>query len=64
MGEAGFGETAGRVARLSLFAFALAPGLGAVLADLAGYGAVIALCAAAPLAGFVLLRRLSPVSPA
>lgn len=62
MGEAGFGESAGTVARLSLFAFALAPGLGAVLADLLGYGAVIALCAAAPLAGFVLLRRLSPAA--
>lgn len=60
MGEAGFGESAGTVARLSLFAFALAPGLGAVLADLLGYGAVIALCAVAPLAGFFLLRRLSP----
>ena len=60
MGEAGFGESAGAVARLSLFAFALAPGLGAVLADLAGYGAVIALCAAAPLAGALLLRRLKP----
>jgi MFS family permease len=59
MGEAGFGEAAGAVARLSLFAFALAPGLGAVLADLAGYGAVIALCATAPLLGAALLRRLA-----
>ncbi|MBF9057972.1 MFS transporter, partial [Rhodobacterales bacterium HKCCSP123] len=58
MGEAGFGESAGAVARLSLFAFAIAPGLGAVLADLAGYGAVIALCVAAPLVGATLLRRL------
>jgi hypothetical protein len=58
MGEAGFGESAGAVARLSLFAFAIAPGLGAVLADLAGYGAVLALCVAAPLAGAALLRRL------
>jgi MFS family permease len=58
MGEAGFGESAGAVARLSLFAFAIAPGLGAVLADLAGYGAVIALCVAAPLVGAALLRRL------
>lgn len=64
MGEAGFGESAGTVARLSLFAFALAPGLGAVLADLAGYGAVIALCAAAPLAGAILLRRLPAVGAA
>jgi MFS family permease len=64
MGDEGFGETAGTVARLSLFAFALAPGLGAVLADVLGYGAVIALCAFAPMAGFVLLRRLSPVSGA
>ncbi|PWK57972.1 MFS transporter [Roseicyclus mahoneyensis] len=62
MGEAGFGESAGAVARLSLFAFALAPGLGAVLADLFGYGAVVALCVAAPLAGAVLLRRLAPTS--
>jgi MFS family permease len=60
MGEAGFGESAGAVARLSLFAFALAPGLGAVLADLLGYGAVIALCVAAPLAGAALLGRLTP----
>jgi MFS family permease len=58
MGEAGFGESAGAVARLSLFAFAIAPGLGAVLADLAGHGAVIALCVAAPLCGAALLRRL------
>lgn len=58
MGEGGFGESAGAVARLSLFAFALAPGLGAVLADLAGYGAVLALCALAPLAGAALIRRL------
>ncbi|NKX43221.1 MFS transporter [Roseicyclus persicicus] len=58
MGEAGFGESAGAVARLSLFAFAAAPGLGAVLADLAGYGAVIALCIAAPLLGAALLKRL------
>jgi MFS family permease len=60
MGEAGFGESAGAVARLSLFAFALAPGLGAVLADLLGYGAVITLCVAAPLAGAALLGRLTP----
>jgi MFS family permease len=58
MGEAGFGETAGAVARLSLFAFAAAPGLGAVLADAAGYGAVLVLCALAPMAGAALLRRL------
>lgn len=60
MGETGFGEIAGSVARLSLFAFALAPGLGAVLADLLGYGAVIALCVAAPLTGALMLRRLTP----
>jgi MFS family permease len=60
MGEAGFGESAGAVARLSLFAFALAPGLGAVLADLLGYGAVIAICVATPLAGAALLGRLRP----
>jgi predicted MFS family arabinose efflux permease len=60
MGEAGFGESAGAVARLSLFAFALAPALGAVLADLLGYGAVIAVCVAAPLAGAILLGRLAP----
>jgi len=58
MGEAGFGESAGAVARLSLFAFAMAPGLGAVLADAAGHGAVLVLCALAPLAGAMLLRRL------
>ena len=60
MGDEGFGESAGAVARLSLFAFALAPALGAVLADLFGYGAVIGLCIAAPLAGAVLLGRLGP----
>ncbi|MBF9047849.1 MFS transporter [Rhodobacterales bacterium LSUCC0031] len=60
MGEAGFGESAGAVARLSLFAFAIAPGLGAVLADIAGYGAVIGLCVIAPLLGAALLRRLTP----
>lgn len=60
MGEAGFGESAGAVARLSLFAFAAAPGLGAVLADAAGYGAVITLCVTAPLLGALLLRRLPP----
>ena len=58
MGEAGYGESAGAVARLSLFAFAVAPGLGAVLADLAGYGAVLALCTLAPIAGAALVRRL------
>lgn len=63
MGDAGFGENAGRVARMSLFAFAVAPGLGAVLADTLGYGAVIAVCAAAPLGGFVLLRRLARAAP-
>lgn len=60
MGEQGFGESAGAVARLSLFAFAVAPGLGAVLADLMGHGAVIALCVAAPLTGVLMLRRLAP----
>jgi MFS family permease len=60
MGEAGFGESAGAVSRLSLFAFAAAPGLGAVLADAAGYGAVITLCVIAPLLGALLLRRLPP----
>jgi MFS family permease len=39
MGDGGYGESAGAVARLSLFAFAAAPGLGAALADAAGYGA-------------------------
>jgi MFS family permease len=58
MGGAGFGESAGAVARLSLFAFASAPALGAVLADLAGYGAVLVLCAVAPLTGVALLKRL------
>ena len=60
MGEAGFGESAGAVSRLSLFAFAAAPGLGAVLADAAGYGAVITLCVIAPLLGALMLRRLPP----
>ncbi|WP_439137043.1 MFS transporter [Roseicyclus sp.] len=60
MGEAGFGESAGAVARVSLFAFAIAPGLGAILADTAGYGAVIMLCVSAPLLGALLLRRLPP----
>ena len=64
MGEAGFGESAGAVARLSLFAFAAAPGLGAVLADAAGYGAVITLCVIAPLLGALLLRRLPPQTSA
>ncbi|MDG3041714.1 MFS transporter [Roseicyclus marinus] len=59
MGEHGYGESAGAVARLSLFAFAIAPGLGAVLADLLGHGAVIALCVAAPLTGALMLRRLA-----
>jgi MFS family permease len=58
MGDAGYGESAGAVARPSLFAFASAPGIGAVLADAAGYGAVLALCAAAPLAGAALVKRL------
>jgi hypothetical protein len=40
------------------FAFAAAPGLGAALADAAGYGAVLALCVLSPLAGALLLRRL------
>jgi hypothetical protein len=60
MGEAGIGESAGAVSRLSLFAFAAAPGLGAVLADAAGYGAVITLCVIAPLLGALMLRRLPP----
>lgn len=60
MGEVGFGESAGAVARLSLFAFAAAPGLGAVLADAVGYGAVIMLCVGAPVLGALLLRRLPP----
>ena len=58
MGSSGFGETAGAVARLSLSAFALAPGLGAVLSDLVGETALLALCVAAPLAGAALIRRL------
>jgi MFS family permease len=58
MGDGGYGESAGAVARLSLFAFAAAPGLGAALADAAGYGAVLALCVLSPLAGALLLRRL------
>lgn len=58
LGERGYGESAGAVARLSLMAFAIAPGLGAVLTDLAGIGTVLALCAAGPLAGVALLRRL------
>ena len=64
MGKVGFGESAGAVARLSLFAFAIAPGLGALLADAAGYGAVIMLCVAAPLLGALLLRRLPPTTGA
>jgi hypothetical protein len=58
MGDGGYGESAGAVARLSLFAFAAAPGLGAALADAAGYGTVLALCVLSPLAGALLLRRL------
>ena len=59
MGETGFGESAGAVARLSLFAFAVAPGLGAVLADLAGVRCRFWRSASrAPLAGAALLKRL------
>lgn len=58
MGEVGYGESAGAVARISLFSFALAPGFGAVLVDLAGYGAVIALGIMAPLLGAFSLTRL------
>jgi len=58
LGQAQFGRIAGAVARPSLLAFAVAPGVAAILADTMGYGAVIAVCAAAPLAGALCLLRL------
>jgi predicted MFS family arabinose efflux permease len=59
LGEAGFGANAGVVARAWLWAFAAAPTLGALIADTAGYAAVVVLCVAAPLAGAAVLRPLA-----
>jgi hypothetical protein len=57
LGPRGFGALQGAVLRPSLLAFAAAPLVVALLADAAGYGAVIALCVAAQLAGALLLWR-------
>ncbi|MBO6604295.1 MAG: MFS transporter [Roseicyclus sp.] len=58
LGQRDFGAVSGAVSLPSLFLFALAPFLGAVLFDLAGYGPVLLLCMAAPVAGAILLQTL------
>ncbi|MBF9028888.1 MFS transporter [Rhodobacterales bacterium HKCCE3408] len=58
LGQRNYGAIAGAVSLPSLLAFAFAPILGAVIADAAGYGPVIALAMAAPLLGAVCLMLL------
>ncbi|RMA43970.1 MFS transporter [Rhodophyticola porphyridii] len=58
LGQRDFGAVSGAVSLPSLFLFALAPFLGAVLFDLAGYAPVLLLCMAAPVAGAALLQTL------
>jgi MFS family permease len=58
LGARDFGAIQGAVVRLSLFAFAAAPWLAALIAEAGGYGAVILVCIAAQLAGAALLFRL------
>ncbi|QBY01568.1 MFS transporter [Rhodophyticola sp. CCM32] len=58
LGQKDFGALSGAVSLPSLLFFALAPFMGAALFGLAGYGPVLALCAAAPLAGALLLQKL------
>ncbi len=58
LGPSDFGAVQGTVVRFSLFAFAAAPWLAALLAEAGGYTAVILVCIAAQLAGAALLARL------
>jgi MFS family permease len=55
LGQERFGAKAGAVAAPGLFAFALAPALGAGVADAFGYGAMIWLAFVAPLVGIACL---------
>jgi MFS family permease len=61
LGSIGFGAVQGAVVRPSLLAFAAAPYIGALVADAAGYVAVLALCIAAQIAGALLMTRVRPV---
>jgi len=58
LGSIGFGAVQGAVIRPSLLAFAAAPYIGALVADAAGYMAVLGLCIAAQLGGALLIGRL------
>lgn len=58
LGLRDFGAVQGAVVRPALLAFAAAPFVAALVADAMGYGAVIALCVAAQVAGAALLLRL------
>jgi MFS family permease len=58
LGSRNFGAVQGAVVRPSLFAFAAAPFVAAMLADAGGYLPVLALCIMAQGAGAVLLSRL------
>ncbi len=55
LGQERFGAKAGAVSAPGLFAFALAPALGAFIADTFGYGALIWVAIAAPLIGMLCL---------
>lgn len=57
LGQRNYGAIAGAVSLPSLLAFALGPGIAAVIVDQVGYGPVIVLCTVAPLVGAVILSR-------
>lgn len=59
LGQRNFGAVAGAVSLPALTLTALAPLLAALLVDVAGYGAVIAVCILAPLMGAALLLPLT-----
>jgi len=58
LGAVGFGAIQGAVIRPSLLAFAAAPYVGALIADAAGYRAVLILCVVTQIAGALLILRV------
>jgi hypothetical protein len=60
LGSIGFGAVQGAVIRPSLLAFAAAPYIGALVADAAGYLAVLGVCIAAQICGAILIARVRP----
>lgn len=61
LGQRDFGAIQGAVVRPSLIAFAIAPYVAALVADMAGYGAVLALCVAVQILAAICLWRVPRV---